>query len=133
MLAPQVGSLLAVDFSPTALARAKTANVTQNNVEYRLMNIASEDLDGRFELIIASEVLYYLGQPQQIEAVGHRLVSNLVAGGHLLLCHMRSTFDEQQGIELPRWAPNHAGARTVHGIFDNFSNLSEVKAIERPL
>jgi trans-aconitate methyltransferase len=133
MLAPKVGSLLAVDFSPTALARAKMANSTNMNVEYHQMDIASDNLEGRFELIIASEVLYYLGQPPEIQAVGQKLVASLVSGGHLLLCHMRSTFDEQQGIALPPWVPNHPGARTVHGLFDQLDELERISDLERPL
>lgn len=131
MLAPRVGSLLALDSSPTALGRARKLDLP--SVDFRELNISREDPAGHFDLIIASEVLYYLGSREEIQAVAQRMLGWLKPGGHLLLCHMRSQSDEDGGFARPRWTPTHPGATTIHGIFDDFEQLRRIREITDPL
>lgn len=131
MLAPRVGSLLALDSSPTALGRARKLGL--DSVDFRELNIARENPGGQFDLIIASEVLYYLGTREEIQAVAQRMLGWLKPGGHLLLCHMRSQSDEDGGFARPRWTPTHPGATTIHGIFDAFEQLQQIQEITDPL
>ena len=131
MLAPRVSSLLALDSSPTALGRARKLNLP--SVDFREVNIAREDPGGLFDLVIASEVLYYLGTVEEIQAVAQRMLTWLKPGGHLLLCHMRSQSDEDGGFAKPRWTPTHPGANTIHGIFDGFAQLKRLQEITDPL
>jgi trans-aconitate methyltransferase len=133
MLAGRVHSLQAVDFSPTALFRARQALAAVPNVELRHMNIREEDPGGSYDLIVASEVLYYMGDVEQIRALGRRMMDWLKPGGHLLLCHMRSRFDDIEGFPVPRFTPSHPGAHTVHGIFDEFPQLSRLAELVKPL
>lgn len=133
MLADRVECLKAIDFSPKALARAQQKLVGLDHVQLEQLNIRDQEPGGTFDLIVASEVLYYMGDVHQIRALGRRMLSWLKPGGHLLLCHMRSQSDESQGIPVSRWTPVHPGAFTVHAIFDEFPELVSVSELQQPL
>lgn len=133
MLSRSVTTVTAVDSSPVALGRARLALVDYPTVDVRQMDISLDTPESEYDLIVASEILYYLGDAQQIARVGQRMVDWLKPRGYLLLCHMRSQSDEAGGIPVPRWTPKHAGAFTVHGIFDGFSGLDRLSELQHPL
>ena len=58
-LAPRCGRLLGVDPAEVALARARTLNADRPNVRFARMHLPDEIPEGRFDLIVLSEVLYY--------------------------------------------------------------------------
>ena len=130
MLSKQVTSLLGIDSSPVALGRARKACPT---VDFQQMDISRQSPESEYDLIVASEILYYLGDSEQISRVGHRMVDWLKPKGYLLLCHMRSQTDESGGFPVPRWTPSHPGAFTVHGIFDGFAQLDRVSEVHHDL
>ena len=65
-LAGRCLNLLAVDAAPTAVeeARRRTADLT--NVELRTAVLPAETPMGPYDLIVASEILYYLPEPEMI-------------------------------------------------------------------
>jgi 2-polyprenyl-3-methyl-5-hydroxy-6-metoxy-1,4-benzoquinol methylase len=133
MLLPHAGRLLSIDSSARALQRARRhlANFTQ--VQFQQLNIEEEDPKGQFDLIVVSEILYYLGPKEQISKVAQRMLDWLKPDGQLLLCHMRSQTDEATGFPAPRWTPHHAGAFTVHGVFDEIPQLKCLLDLNREL
>lgn len=133
MLSASVETLTGIDSSPTALGRARRALTGIPRVDLQQMDIGQQNPNGRFDLIVASEVLYYLGSNEQIAGVGQRMLDWLNPGGYLLLCHMRTQVDEEGGFPVPRWTPKHPGASTVHGIFDGFARLERLNEIVHPL
>ncbi len=99
LLAPACDTLVAVDAAPTAVARARE-RVPQADVRVAL--IPEELPTGPWELVVASEVLYYLG-PALLDATVERLVADLAPGGLLLAVHWTGE------------APSHPlGADAVH-------------------
>ncbi len=133
MLSSKVNSLMAVDSSPIALDRARKALVGHPSVEFQQLDISHGSPGSEFDLIVASEILYYLGDAAEISRVGQRMLEWLKPQGYLLLCHMRSQSDEAGGFPVPRWTPRHPGAFTVHGIFDGFEGLERLSELHRPL
>ena len=133
MLAPRVGTLTALDSSPTALKRARRSQPGQTPVAFQEMNILHQDPAGQFDLVLASEILYYMGNLEKISEVASRMLTWVKPGGHLMLCHMRSQSDEQGGFPVPRWTPSHPGACSVHGIFDNLAELERISEVTDPL
>jgi len=85
-LAPQCNSLLAVDVAESALARARERCADMQHVTIRKMRIPEEWPSGLFDLIVLSEVLYYLA-PVDIGTAAWRAMASLSPGGRIVLVH----------------------------------------------
>lgn len=85
-LAQRCDRLLALDVSQQALerARARCADLSQTHFERR--RLPQQFPAGQFDLIVASEVLYYLGH-SDLQATLERCLAALPAGGELLCVH----------------------------------------------
>ena len=87
-LAPFCARLTTIDYAPTAVAQAREA-LRDHSQAQALLGAIPDDLPaGRFDLIVASETLYYLdafGLERTLEAVEARLAP----GGRLVLVHWR--------------------------------------------
>jgi cyclopropane fatty-acyl-phospholipid synthase-like methyltransferase len=88
MLAPRVSSLLAVDFSPTALERARRRVESFDQVEVRRAKLPEETPAGPFDTIVCAEILYYWS-PELVRDGLRRIEAALEPGGTLLLVHWR--------------------------------------------
>ena len=88
MLAPRCGRLLAVDFSPTALAHAAERLGDRADVELRRAVLPEQTPGGPFSAIVCSEVLYYWS-PDLVRAGLRRLEDALAPGGTLVAVHWR--------------------------------------------
>ncbi len=88
MLAPRCASLLAVDFSPTALERARERLAGAEGVEFRRAQLPEETPAGPFDTIVAAEVLYYWS-PELVRTGLEKLEAALAPGGTLLAVHWR--------------------------------------------
>ena len=82
-LAPRCRDLLALDVAEAALAEARARCPT---VRFERRAIPDEWPPGRFDLIVLSEVLYYLDAPG-IRAAAAHAVPALAPGGCILLVH----------------------------------------------
>lgn len=88
MLAPRTSSLLAVDFSPTALGHAARRLDGVEKVELRRLTLPEETPPGPFETIVCAEVLYYWS-PDLVRDGLRRIEAALAPGGALLAVHWR--------------------------------------------
>lgn len=88
LLAPRCESLLAVDFSPTALEHAGRRLQGVENVELSRRRLPEQTPGGPFETIVCAEVLYYWSAPLVREGL-EQLERALVPGGVLLAVHWR--------------------------------------------
>jgi len=88
MLAPLCDELLAVDVSERAVAAAKDRLARFSNVRVERRSLPEETPEGPFDLVVASEVLYYLPREQML-AAQRRLEEVLAPGGALLAVHWR--------------------------------------------
>jgi SAM-dependent methyltransferase len=88
MLAPRCEQLLALDFSPTALVRARRRLAGVENVELRRALLPEQMPSGPFAAIVCSEILYYWNA--QLVAAGLRgMEAALAPGGTLVAVHWR--------------------------------------------
>lgn len=87
-LAPRCGSFLAVDASSTALDRAASRLAHLPAARTRHLTVPNEWPDGAFDLIVVSEVGYYLS-PAELARLLDRIEASLLPGGTLVLCHWR--------------------------------------------
>lgn len=85
-LADHCDSLLAVDVADRALGKARMRCAECHNVAFGLMNVPADWPDRAFDLILLSEVLYYLS-PLDIVRTAARTRASLSPGGVVLLVH----------------------------------------------
>ena len=85
MLAPRASCLLAVDFSPTALERARgRLRDSPHHVQLLRRNLPEEMPAGPFDTIVCAEILYYWSEP--LVRLGlQRMEAALAPGGTLLV------------------------------------------------
>jgi SAM-dependent methyltransferase len=116
MLAPRCDELLAVDVSEKAVEVARERLADRPHVRVERRSLPEEMPEGRFDLILASEVLYYLVREELLEAL-RRFEGALLPGGTLLVVHWRKETETYplQGDEVhelllsnTRLAPMHA-------------------------
>jgi SAM-dependent methyltransferase len=84
-LAPRSRSLLAVDLSPIALSRARTRCQWGPNVRFARWDLRRDPSPGTFDLVVATDVLEYLGAPRVIRAAVRKLLAATRPGGYLLI------------------------------------------------
>jgi cyclopropane fatty-acyl-phospholipid synthase-like methyltransferase len=101
LLAPRCDALISLDAAPTAVAaaRAHLARIQlADRADIRLGTIPASVPDGPFDLVVASEILYYVPDPQLAETLT-RLGQCLNVGGRLVAVHWRP-----EGPERPHTA-----------------------------
>ena len=91
-LAARCDELLAVDVSAIALRQAEERCEDQPWVEFRPMDARREWPDGSFDLILFSEVLYYLGI-DGIHAAAKQTLDSLAPGGTVALVNWHGPTD----------------------------------------
>ncbi len=87
-LAQRCTSFLAVDASSAALAHAARRLEHLPAARTRHLTVPQDWPDGRFDLIVVSEVGYYLA-PGELAELFERVEAALLPGGTLALCHWR--------------------------------------------
>jgi len=88
MLADRCDELLAVDVSERAVATARRRLSERGHVRVERRTLPEEMPEGPFDLIVASEVLYYFPREEML-AVLHDFERELARGGSLLAVHWR--------------------------------------------
>jgi len=87
-LAARCGTLLGLDISSEAVKTASTRTADLPGVRIRQMTVPQQWPDGKFDLVVLSELGYYL-QPAELRATIGLMVQALAPGGVLLACHWR--------------------------------------------
>ena len=85
-LAPRCGQLLSIDVSELALRAARERCAALENVRFEQRTLPGEFPAGPFDLIVVSEVGYYLAMPDLLK-LRDLAVRQLAPAGHLLLVH----------------------------------------------
>lgn len=125
-LAPRCESFLAVDASGTALDRAARRLAHLPTATTRHLTVPNEWPDGSFDLIVVSEVGYYLS-PAELAGLFDRIEGSLMPGGTLALCHWRHPVSgwELDGDSVHAAARRHLGW-TGGGIYQEPDFVLEV-------
>lgn len=120
MLAPRCDELLAVDASEKAVRSARERLSGQEHVRVERRTLPEEMPEGPFDLIVASEILYYWPREVVLEAL-RRFEETLVRGGVLLAVHWRKETRTYplQGDE-------------VHELLVANTRLANVKTVREP-
>ncbi len=87
MLAPRTAKLIAADISQAALGRARERCRGRDNIDFRRLDLVHDPLPDGLDLLVCSEVLYFLPDLDALRLVGARLAAALAPGGRMLLAH----------------------------------------------
>ena len=127
-LAEIADRVLALDVSPSAIARARTMGLDQTAVEFRLENPMDYDVraEGPWDLVVMSETIYDYGWLYPLFDIGW-LASELFAatrdGGRFL---MANTYGAEKEYLLSPWMIN-----TYRDLFLNVGYRREAEEVQR--
>ncbi|HEY2006705.1 MAG TPA: SAM-dependent methyltransferase [Solirubrobacteraceae bacterium] len=93
-LAPRCRRLVSIDAAATAVDVARARLASQPQVEVRLGSIPADIPSRSFDLVVASEILYYLEAPD-LEATLSTLGDRLRPGARLVAVHWRPAGPER--------------------------------------
>jgi len=111
-LAERCDKLFAVDVSEKALKQAKNRCENSSNVRLQIMQIPNKFPDETFDLILISEVGYYLA-PEDWQTAMKKTFAHLAAGGQMVLVH---------------WTPLvHDYPQTGDAVHDSFAEFAKGK------
>jgi len=85
-LASRCDAVIAIDAAQTPLAEARRRCADLSGVRFEQMFVPEQWPDGVFELILLSEVVYYLS-PEDVARLASRVTRSLSRGGSVILVH----------------------------------------------
>lgn len=131
MLAPRVKNLLATDISKVAIERASERCRQHQNVRFAQLDFIKDPLPGQFELIVCSEVLYFLEGERTLKTLAREFADSLEPGGHLLTAHTHVVADDPASPGLDWDVP--FGAKRIGEILARTPSLRFIKELRTPL
>jgi predicted O-methyltransferase YrrM len=93
-LAPRCRRLTTIDYSPTAVRCARAALAGHGQAHVVLGAIPDDLPEGRFDLVVASETLYYLDAAALVSTL-EALEARMVPGARLVCVHWRPAGPER--------------------------------------
>ncbi len=87
-LAPRCDALLSVDIAPAAVELARERLSDQPQVTIEVADVTQRFPPGSFDLIVLSEVAYYL-DPAALDRLLEHVSGAMTPTGHLIACHWR--------------------------------------------
>jgi peptidoglycan/xylan/chitin deacetylase (PgdA/CDA1 family) len=130
-LARRVDQLTAADISQTALDRAQARCASVSNIAFKRLDLAADPLPKGFDLIVCSEVLYFLSGRDELVSVCSRLKDSLAPGGRLLSAHAFVLKDDQSRTAFDWEGPY--GAAVISDTMSRTPELALEASIETEL
>ncbi len=130
-LASRVSNLLATDISQIALERTTERCAGLENIRFQALDITKDPLLGSFDLIVCSEVLYYVSGLEELRAVARKIADALKPGGYFITAHANLVVDEPDRPGY-NW-DHHFGAKVIGETFASTHPLQLVKELRTPL
>lgn len=116
-LAPRCTALVALDGAPTAVAAALRRLAPFPHARAQVAVVPDDLPSGRFDLVVASELLYYLST-EDLEATLRWLDGALLPGGRLVAVHWTGSERDmrQSGHDVHAKLAAHPTLEHVHGL-----------------
>lgn len=130
-LAERVGQLLATDISKHAVHRARQRLSGCDNVDFAVLDLSKNDLPRNLDLIVCSEVLYYLNDEAELAAVTARLADALAPGGAIVTAHAYVTVDDPDTTGFD-WE-NPFGVKVISETFARTHGLVHERSVRTDL
>ena len=125
LLAPRCRRLETIDLAPTAVRRARERLTAAGNVHIRCGTIPDDLPPGPFDLVVASETLYYLDE-RCVACTLAELCEAMTPGGRLVAVHWRaigperpmSAFEVQRMLRAQPWLAGRRRERNADYLLD---------------
>jgi peptidoglycan/xylan/chitin deacetylase (PgdA/CDA1 family) len=130
MLTPRVGALLAADISDLALERARKRCGNLRNVRFQQHDISGGVPGENYDLIVCSEILYYLRDLDALNTFAARAAESLAVGGYLLMTHLNMVCD---GRSVTGFDSNEIGAKLIGEVFSSLNTFEFLRELRTPL
>ena len=130
-LSGKVQKLVAADISEVALERAKERCSDRTNISYKQIDLVKDDISGSFDLIVCSEVLYYVGDIPTLKKVAAKIASAISQEGYLIMAHAHQVIDEPNKPGFDWQLP--FGAKVIGDVFSKTDDLQLTREIRTPL
>lgn len=130
-LALLVGHLVASDISQMAVDRTAQRCSGNANVEFKRIDFLQDKLPKKLDLIVCSEVLYYVGSTENLTAVARKIEGALNSGGYFLTAHANQVIDNPEEPGFNWDVP--FGAAGIGAVVQKATKLSLQKEIRTPL
>jgi peptidoglycan/xylan/chitin deacetylase (PgdA/CDA1 family) len=131
VLATRVERLVAADISAIALERAAARCATRQNVSYARVDIVRDPLPGDNDVIVCSEMLYFVGTLGDLHASCRTLRDALRDGGRLITAHANLVADSPEDTAYAWDMP--FGVRTIKSTLSATPGLQLVRELRTPL
>lgn len=130
-LASRVDSLLAVDISELALERAAARSAAFDNVEFRQLDVCAQPLPEGFDLVVCSEMLYYVSDRDGLAHLARRMIDAVVPGGYLVTMHSHALVDSPSETGFDWDVP--FGASYIAEVFSALPDVHLVRELRAPM
>ena len=130
MLAPHVDALTAADISHAALGRAAERCAAFAHVDFRQLDFFNRPIEGDYDLIVCSEVLYYADGPTLARVLA-KIERALRPGGLFLHAHAFVLYDDPSRTGFD-WE-GQFGADRISADARGIASLTRVAATENEL
>jgi peptidoglycan/xylan/chitin deacetylase (PgdA/CDA1 family) len=124
--------LVAADISALALERAACRCHGLRNILFQNFDFVRDPIPGEFDLIVCSEVLYYLGTVERLRATIQKLLEALAPDGVIILAHPNLVSDDpdQTGFD---WPKHTFGVKTIGEVVSDLGGLTLERELRTPL
>ncbi|MEK7949565.1 trifunctional glycosyltransferase/class I SAM-dependent methyltransferase/polysaccharide deacetylase [Luteolibacter soli] len=129
--AGRTGNLLAMDISQIALSRAAKRCSAFDHIRYGHCDLIRDEIPGMYDLVVCSEVLYYVGETGNLERVAEKIAAAIKPGGHFLTAHANLVVDEPDKAGFDWDVP--FGSKVIGETFARTPGLHLVKELRTPL
>jgi trans-aconitate methyltransferase len=125
VLAERCESLLVLDLSPTALARAQNRRRWPEWVRFGAFDLRSEVVPGTFDLIIAAGVLEYFYRPSTLFGIREKLTASLRPNGYLMV----ETTRANPVVENAWWGRRLIRGKWINAFISEHSSLTVLTSV----
>ncbi|MGB8287627.1 glycosyltransferase [Rhizobium ruizarguesonis] len=130
-LARRVGRLTATDISQRAIDRAIERCRDHRNVDLHVLDFVKSDLPPEQDLVVCSEVLYYMKDEEILAAACRKMAAALKPNGYLITAHAHIREDEPARTGFD-WG-NPFGVGTIKQVLAAQADLALEETIETEL
>ena len=131
VLATRVEALVAADISAIAIERAAARCRERPNVSFARVDVVRDPLPGDNDLIVCSEMLYFVGTVDDLQSVACKLRDALRDGGRLVTAHANVASDDPSDTGYVWDVP--FGVRTIKGALSQTPGLQLARKLRTPM